>query len=83
MLINNVFRSKVLVVGVLAAFVLLVAPVREFAQSKAPVASGSLVGFIYDKDMKTPISTQNSTEIAMADTAVTTTIAVSKRVARR
>jgi hypothetical protein len=50
------FRSRVLVVGVLAAFLLLVTPVREFAQSQAPALSGgSLVGFIYDKDMKTPV----------------------------
>ena len=55
MLVNSIFRSRVLVVGVLAAFALLVAPVREFAQSKAPAAGGSLVGFIYDKDMKTPV----------------------------
>ena len=33
--------------------------------------------------MKTPISTQNSIEIATAENAVTATIAASKRVARR
>ena len=55
MLIQKVFRSKALVIGVLAAFVLLVAPVREFAQAKPAPAGGSLVGFIYDKDMKTPV----------------------------
>jgi hypothetical protein len=55
MFVNSIFRSRVLAMGVLAAFVLLVAPVREFAQSKAPAAGGSLVGFIYDKDMKTPV----------------------------
>ncbi|MGA2531690.1 MAG: hypothetical protein ABSG19_01495 [Candidatus Aminicenantales bacterium] len=55
---NNVFRSKVLIVGLVAAFMLLVAPVREFAQAKAPVAAagGSLVGFVYAKDMKTPVA---------------------------
>jgi hypothetical protein len=57
MIINNVFRSRALVIGVLAAFVLLVMPAREFAQAKAPApANGSLVGFIYDKDMKTPVA---------------------------
>jgi hypothetical protein len=56
MFIQKVFRSRILVVGVLAAFLLLVAPVREFAQGKAPSAAGSLVGFIYDKDMKTPVA---------------------------
>jgi hypothetical protein len=57
MLINGLFRSRVLVIGVLAAFLLLVAPVREFAQGKAaPAAGGALVGFIYDKDMKTPVA---------------------------
>ncbi len=55
MLIKKVFRSRILVTGVLAAFLLLLAPVREFAQGKAPAAGGSLVGFIYDKDMKTPV----------------------------
>ncbi len=55
MLIQRVFRSKALVIGVLTAFLLLVAPVRDFAQGKAPAAGGSLVGFIYDKDMKTPV----------------------------
>ena len=33
--------------------------------------------------MKTPIRTQNSTEMATAENAVTATIAASKRVARR
>ena len=33
--------------------------------------------------MKTPISTQNSIEIATAEIAVTATIAASKRVARK
>jgi hypothetical protein len=57
MIITNVFRSRVLVAGVLAAFLLLVAPVREFAQAKsAPAGGGALVGFIYDKDMKTPVA---------------------------
>jgi hypothetical protein len=58
MLVNDVFRSRVLIVGVLAAFMLLVAPVREFAQAKAPAAAsgGSLVGFIYAKDMRTPVA---------------------------
>ena len=56
MLVNSIFRSRVLAVGVLAAFALLVAPVSEFAQSKAPAAGGSLVGFIYDKDMKTRVT---------------------------
>jgi hypothetical protein len=55
MLINKIFRSRLLVTGTLAAFVLLVTPVAPFAQGKAPAAGGSLVGFIYDKDMKTPV----------------------------
>jgi uncharacterized surface anchored protein len=56
MLMNNVFRSRFLILVVVAAFMLLVTPVREFAASKDPAAGGSLVGFIYDKDMKTPIA---------------------------
>jgi hypothetical protein len=58
MIVNSVFRSRILVSGVLAAFVLLVTPVAQFAQGKAaaPAANGSLVGFIYEKDMKTPVA---------------------------
>jgi hypothetical protein len=55
MLIHKLFRSRLLASGVLAAFALLVTPVAPFAQGKAPAASGSLVGFIYAKDMKTPV----------------------------
>jgi len=55
MLIHKIFRSRLLVGGVLAAFALLVTPVAPFAQGKAPAAGGSLVGFIYAKDMKTPV----------------------------
>jgi hypothetical protein len=55
MLIQKVFRSKSMVIGVLAAFFILVTPVREFAQAQSPAAGGSLVGFIYEKDMKTPV----------------------------
>jgi hypothetical protein len=58
MLINKLFQSRLLVSGVLAAFLLLVTPVAPFAQGKAPVpaAGGSLVGFIYAKDMTTPVA---------------------------
>jgi hypothetical protein len=57
MIVNSVFRSRILVSCVLAAFVLLVTPVAQFAQVKAPApaANGSLVGFIYEKDMRTPV----------------------------
>ncbi|HVP89617.1 MAG TPA: carboxypeptidase-like regulatory domain-containing protein [Terriglobales bacterium] len=56
MLVSRFFRSRLLVGGLLAAFALLVSPVPEFAQAKpASSAGGSLVGFIYDKDMKTPV----------------------------
>ena len=40
-------------------------------------------GTVSRNDMKTPIRTQNSTEMATAENAVTATIAASKRVARR
>jgi len=57
MSVQNVSRSRILVVGLIAAVVLLMMPVAESAQAKAPVASnGSLVGFIYAKDMKTPVA---------------------------
>jgi len=57
MLKQDVFRSRFLAVGVLAAFALLVTPVAEFAQVKAalPASNGTLVGFIYEKDMRTPV----------------------------
>lgn len=53
MLVQNVFRSRIMVVGLIAAFLLLIMPVVDFA---APASTGSLVGFIYDKDMKTPVA---------------------------
>jgi len=57
MLIDKVFRSRGLVTGVLAAFVSLVMPMGEFARAQATVApGGSLAGFIYGKDMKTPVA---------------------------
>jgi hypothetical protein len=53
---KSLFRSRFLATGVLAAFILLVTPVAPFAQVKAaPPPAGSLVGFIYAKDMKTPV----------------------------
>ena len=56
---SSVFRSKVLAVSLVAAFVLLTVPVREFAAS-APKAGGSggngaLSGYIYGEDMRTPV----------------------------
>ena len=53
MLKNGIFRSRGLTVVLLAAFVLLVAPVREFAQ--APLKGGALTGNVYGADMKTPV----------------------------
>jgi hypothetical protein len=56
MLVSRFFRSRFLVGGLIAAFALLVSPVPEFAQAHAaPGGGGALVGFIYDKDMKTPV----------------------------
>jgi uncharacterized surface anchored protein len=57
MSISSIGRSRVLAFGVLAAFILLVAPVGPVAQAQAATASrGSLSGFIYAKDMKSPVS---------------------------
>lgn len=53
MLKNGIFRSRSLACILLAAFVLLVAPVREFAQ--APAKGGILTGFVYGADTKTPV----------------------------
>jgi len=55
MLINKVFRCRGLAMTVLAAFVLMATPVWEFAQGRASAPGGALVGFIFDKDMKTPV----------------------------
>jgi len=49
-----VSRSRWLIWGALAAFVLFVVPVSEMAWAQAQ--SGSLAGFIYGKDMKTPVA---------------------------
>jgi len=54
MLKNGIFRSRGLACVLLAAFLLLVAPVREFAQ--APARGGILTGFVYGADMKTPVA---------------------------
>jgi len=51
---SPVFRSKVLVMFLAAAFVLLTLPVRDFALS-APKATGALSGHIFNEDMKTPV----------------------------
>ncbi len=56
MLIKELFRSRALVVVVLASFGLLVAPVGQFAAPRGPASSGSLVGFVYGSDMKTPVT---------------------------
>jgi hypothetical protein len=65
MLVNSLFRSRVLVGGVTAAFLLLVVPAGEYAQLRAQQAAapatpgpanGSLVGFVYTKDMTTPVA---------------------------
>ncbi|HVP89616.1 MAG TPA: carboxypeptidase-like regulatory domain-containing protein [Terriglobales bacterium] len=55
---REIFRSRILAAGLAAAFLLLATPVLDFAQAKAPAApsGGSLVGFVYDADMKTPVS---------------------------
>jgi hypothetical protein len=58
MFVQGVFRSRILVGGLIAAVLLLFMPVAEFAQAKsaAPASGGSLVGFIFAKDMKTPVA---------------------------
>jgi len=57
MFVQSIFRSRILVGGLIAAVLSLFMPVAEFAQAKvsAPASNGSLVGFIYSKDMKTPV----------------------------
>jgi len=50
---EKIFKSKVLAIGVIVAFSLLVLPVQ--AQTQKKPGPGSLTGFIYDEDMKTPV----------------------------
>ena len=56
MLVATVFRSKALALCVAAAFVLLVTPVMEFAQTPAAAPAASLTGFVYTKDMSAPVA---------------------------
>jgi hypothetical protein len=51
---SPIFRSKVLIVFLAAAFILLTVPVRDFAAG-APKANGALSGYIYGEDMRTPV----------------------------
>jgi hypothetical protein len=55
---QNAFRSRLLAGGLIAAVLLLFTPIADFAQGKAPAAAsnGFLVGFVFDKDMKTPVA---------------------------
>jgi hypothetical protein len=51
MLRKKIFRSKLLALELLAAFLLLVFPMAGLAQT--PV--GSMYGFVYGEDLKTPV----------------------------
>ena len=53
MLKIGIFRSRGLVLGLLAAFVLVLTPVRDFAQ--APLKGGVITGQVFGADMKTPV----------------------------
>jgi hypothetical protein len=57
MFTQKIFCSRIFIIGVLGAFLLFAIPVAPFAKVKAPPApaNGSLVGFIYAKDMRTPV----------------------------
>ncbi len=54
MLKMGIFRSRFLTLGLLAAFLLILTPVSQFAQ--APSKGGTLTGFLYGADMKTPVA---------------------------
>jgi len=57
MTIRSLGRSRCLVCTVLAAFAAFAMPVGLTAKSLAPAGeSGSLAGFVYAKDVKTPIA---------------------------
>jgi hypothetical protein len=51
---SNLFHSKLLALFLAGAFILLMAPVREFAQG-LPAGTGALAGHIYNDDMRTPV----------------------------
>jgi len=51
---KSVSRSRWVIWGALAAFSLFIVPVGEVAWAKAP--GGSLVGFVYAQDLKTPVA---------------------------
>lgn len=53
MLKIGIFRSRGLVLGLLAAFVLVLTPVRDFAQ--APIKGGTLTGQVLGADTRTPV----------------------------
>jgi len=52
MLRKKIFRSKLLALELLATFLLLVFPMEGLAQTPA---TGSIYGFIYGEDLKTPV----------------------------
>jgi len=54
MIHKSVSRSRWLIWGALAAFSLFIVPVGEVAWANAK--GGSLVGFVYGQDMKTPVA---------------------------
>jgi len=51
---RSVSKSKWMIWGALAAFSLFIAPVGEVAWAKTQ--GGSLVGFVYAQDLKTPVA---------------------------
>jgi hypothetical protein len=56
MMKKGVFKSKAVTAAVLGAFVLLVTPVGVFAQDQInPQLKGSIIGFVYGEDGKTPV----------------------------
>lgn len=54
MLNIGIFRSRLMVVCVMAAFFMLLTPVTEFA-SQTPLKGGTLTGQLFGADMKTPV----------------------------
>ncbi|MGA2531688.1 MAG: carboxypeptidase-like regulatory domain-containing protein [Candidatus Aminicenantales bacterium] len=55
MLNFGIFRSRLMVVCVMAAFIMLLTPVKEFASQTAP-KGGALTGQVFGADMKTPVA---------------------------
>ncbi|MCX8161262.1 MAG: carboxypeptidase-like regulatory domain-containing protein [Candidatus Saccharicenans sp.] len=79
MLTLRIFKSRLFVTLVVSAFTLLILPMEGFSRTDKPLRGGTLTGFIYASDMKTPVqnavvklrNVDNGQEFASAPTDAT------------